>query len=48
MQNYIRSSIQNAYLQVFNIGSSSVSKTVDILQMEKPKNSQGVSHGETR
>jgi general secretion pathway protein A len=48
MQNYIRSSIQNAYLQVFNIGSSSVSKTVDILQMEKPKNSQGVFHEETK
>jgi len=48
MQSHIRSSIQNAYSQVFNKGGASVSKIVDILQMEKPKDSKGVSHKETR
>jgi len=48
MQSHIRSSIKDTYSQVFNKGGSSVSKIVDILQMEKPKDSKGVSHEETR
>jgi len=48
MQNHIRSSIKDAYSQVFNKEGHSVSKTVDILQMEQSKDSKGVSHEETR
>ena len=43
MQNYIRNSIKDTYSQVFNKRGSSVSKTVDILQMDQLKNSQGIS-----
>jgi general secretion pathway protein A len=48
MQSHILNSIKDTYLQVFNKEGSSVSKTVDILQMENPKNSQGVSQQEAR
>jgi hypothetical protein len=48
MQSHILNSIKDTYSQVFNKEGSSVSKTVDILQMEKPKNSQGVFQQEAR
>lgn len=40
VQNHIRSSIKGTYSYVFNKEAPSVSETVDILQMEKPKNFQ--------
>jgi general secretion pathway protein A len=48
MQNHILNSIKDTYSQVFNKEGSAVSKTVDILQMDQLKNSQGVSQDEAR
>jgi general secretion pathway protein A len=51
MQNYIGSSIQDTYSQIFNKGGSSVSKIAadgNFLKMEQLKNSQGVSQKDAR
>jgi len=48
MQNHVLNGIKDTYSQVFNKEGSSVSKTVDILQMDQTKDSKGIPQKESK